>query len=73
MACGCAIVGSEGMPVGEVIQHDVNGLLVPINDILSQNLEYPHSWVDLLDIALVNPLAKLLSHMIAPELFLFAS
>ena len=33
------------MPVGEVIQHDVNGLLVPINDILSLESQYPHSWV----------------------------
>jgi len=32
MACGCCIVGSEGMPVGEVIQNGVEGLLVPIND-----------------------------------------
>ncbi len=31
MACGCCIVGSEGMPVGEVIHNGVEGLLVPIN------------------------------------------
>jgi glycosyltransferase involved in cell wall biosynthesis len=28
MACGCAIVGSRGMPVEEVITHGVNGLLI---------------------------------------------
>lgn len=28
MACGCAIVGSRGMPVEEVITHGVEGLLV---------------------------------------------
>ena len=32
MSCGCAIVGSTGMPVSEVITHGVEGLLVPIND-----------------------------------------
>ena len=32
MACGCCIVGSEGMPVGEVIHNGVEGLLVPMND-----------------------------------------
>ncbi len=32
MACGCCIVGSEGMPVGEVIHQGVEGLLVPHND-----------------------------------------
>jgi len=32
MACGCCIVGSDGMPVGEVIQHGQQGLLVPILD-----------------------------------------
>jgi glycosyltransferase involved in cell wall biosynthesis len=31
MACGCCIVGSEGMPMGEVIHNGVEGLLVPIN------------------------------------------
>jgi glycosyltransferase involved in cell wall biosynthesis len=30
MACGCCIVGSEGPPVTEVIQHGHNGLLVPM-------------------------------------------
>ncbi len=29
MACGCAIVASNGMPVEEVIQNGVQGLLVP--------------------------------------------
>ena len=32
MACGCCIVGSEGMPVGEVIHNGVEGMLVPINE-----------------------------------------
>jgi len=32
MACGCCIVGSEGMPVSEVIHNGVEGLLVPMND-----------------------------------------
>jgi len=32
MACGCAIVASQGMPVQEVIEHGVQGLLVPHND-----------------------------------------
>ncbi len=30
MACGCCIVGSDGMPVSEAIQHRRNGLLVPL-------------------------------------------
>ena len=29
MACGCCLVGSEGVPVSEAIQHGRNGLLVP--------------------------------------------
>ena len=32
MACGCSIVGSEGMPVGEVINHNTEGMLVPMDD-----------------------------------------
>ncbi len=32
MACGCCIVGSEGMPVAEAIDHGENGLLIPMND-----------------------------------------
>ena len=31
MACGCCIVGSQGMPVSEVIQDGVEGVLVPMN------------------------------------------
>lgn len=33
MACGCCIVGSQGMPVQEVIQNGLNGLLVPMGDV----------------------------------------
>ena len=32
MACGCAIVASDSMPVQEAIHHGVEGLLVPHND-----------------------------------------
>ena len=32
MACGCCIVGSQGMPVAEVIENGVQGLLVPMDD-----------------------------------------
>ena len=32
MACGCALVGSEGMPVSEVLTHRHNALLVPAGD-----------------------------------------
>ena len=32
MACGCCIVGSEGMPVSEVIQDGVEGILTSTND-----------------------------------------
>ena len=32
MACGCCIVGSQGMPVEEAIEHNVEGRLVPMDD-----------------------------------------
>ena len=32
MSCECAIVGSQGMPVFEVINHGSEGLLVPVDD-----------------------------------------
>jgi len=32
MACGCTIVSSDNAPVTEVIEHDVNGRLVPFFD-----------------------------------------
>ncbi len=32
MACGCAIVGSYGMPVQEVIRDGIEGLLVPMDN-----------------------------------------
>ena len=32
MSCECAIVGSQGMPVSEVINHGSEGLLVPMDD-----------------------------------------
>ena len=31
MACGCSIVGSEGMPVAEAIENNVEGRLVPMD------------------------------------------
>ena len=34
MACGCCIVGSHGMPVAEAIEHDVEGRLVHMDDLL---------------------------------------
>ena len=38
MACGCAIVASDGMPVAEVITSGVEGVLVPMDD--PQNLAH---------------------------------
>lgn len=32
MACSCCVVGSEGMPVAEVIDHNVDGILLPGTD-----------------------------------------
>ena len=32
MACGCCIIGSEGMPVGEAIEHNVEGRLIHMAD-----------------------------------------
>ena len=32
MACGCCMVASQGMPVAEVIEDGVQGLLVPMDD-----------------------------------------
>ena len=32
MSCGCCMVGSQGMPVAEVIEDGVQGLLVPMDD-----------------------------------------
>ena len=31
MACGCCIVGSQGMPVEEAIEHNVEGRLIPMD------------------------------------------
>ena len=33
MACGCAVVGSRGMPVEEVLTHGVNSLLTSMDDV----------------------------------------
>ena len=40
MACGCCIVGSDGMPVSEVIQDGTEGILIPMNapDLLSEKV-----------------------------------
>ena len=32
MACGCCVVGSKGMPVEEVIDHNIDGVLLPGTD-----------------------------------------
>ncbi len=32
MACGCCIVGSQGMPVEEAIENNIEGRLVPMDD-----------------------------------------
>ena len=42
MACGCCIVGSDNLPVTEVIQNGVDGLLVPITDpdILTNRIDH---------------------------------
>ena len=31
MACGCCIVGSQGMPVQEAIEHNIEGRLIPMD------------------------------------------
>lgn len=40
MACGCCIVGSEGMPVAEAIDNNVEGRLVPMDqpDVLAEQV-----------------------------------
>ena len=40
MACGCCIVGSQGMPVEEAIEHNVEGRLVPMDqpDVLAKEV-----------------------------------
>ena len=40
MACGCCIVGSQGIPVEEAIEHDVEGRLVPMDkpDLLAKEV-----------------------------------
>ena len=40
MACGCCIVGSQGMPVEEAIQHNVEGRLIPMEqpDVLAKEV-----------------------------------
>ena len=47
MSCSCAVVGSEGMPVSEVISHEQDGLLVPMDD--------PVSLTKVVDRLLSNP------------------
>ena len=49
MACGCCIVGSQGMPVEEAIEHDVEGRLIPMDqpELLAREvlhlLAHPHN------------------------------
>ena len=40
MACGCCIVGSQGMPVEEAIENNVEGRLIPLNqpDLLAKEV-----------------------------------
>tara|TARA_B100000674_G_C37981326_1_gene982580 strand:+ start:4676 stop:5893 length:1218 start_codon:yes stop_codon:yes gene_type:complete len=40
MACGCCVVGSQGMPVNEAIEHNVEGRLVPMDqpDVLAKEV-----------------------------------
>ena len=40
MACSCYIVGSQGMPVSEVIQDGVEGVLIPMSapELLSEKV-----------------------------------
>ena len=40
MACGCCIVGSQGMPVEEAIEHNVEGRLIPMDqpDLLAKEV-----------------------------------
>ena len=40
MACGCCIVGIQGMPVSVVIDHNVEGRLIPMNqpDLLARDV-----------------------------------
>ena len=40
MACGCCIVGSQGMPVSEVIEDGIEGILIPMNspDVLADKV-----------------------------------
>ena len=40
MACGCCVVGSQGMPVNEAIEHNVEGRLIPMDqpDVLAKEV-----------------------------------
>ena len=33
MACGCAVISSDNLGSLELIEHDFNGLIVPVGDI----------------------------------------